>query len=155
MLTHPNEFKINLPIFTGGTQRQLKDGSLTKPTKRFWLSLNNYRNWHYQSSDNCKKKFKEAIKPDIMNLPNLSALWGAVRMDYTYFPKTKALSDVGNFVSVVDKFFCDALVECGKLKDDNYIHVPGYSGEFGGVDKLNPRMEVIIRPHRKLIYPKE
>ena len=27
-------------------------------TRKKWLTLNNYRNWHYQVSNNLKRKFK-------------------------------------------------------------------------------------------------
>jgi len=60
------------------------------------------------------------------------------------YPQTKRLFDVGNVGSVVEKFFLDALVEFGKLEDDNYLFCPEVIYQFGSVDKLNPRIEVHI-----------
>ena len=55
-------------------------------------------------------------------------------------------TDVMNWVSVVDKFFQDVLVKANKLPDDNYKYVPEIISKFGGIDKQNPRMEIVIEP---------
>ncbi len=66
---------------------------------------------------------------------------------YTLFPKTKRLTDTSNVCCIHDKFFCDALVEFGKLKDDNYLFVKSATYKFGEVDKHNPRVEITIKEH--------
>jgi hypothetical protein len=38
----------------------------------------------------------------------------------------------------------DLLVDGGVLEDDSWFVVPNLALEFGGVDKLNPRVEVEI-----------
>lgn len=58
--------------------------------------------------------------------------------------------DVSNVCSVVDKFFCDALVEEGRIPDDNYDHIPEIKYIFGEVDKTNPRVDVEIE-HYEII----
>jgi hypothetical protein len=45
----------------------------------------------------------------------------------------------------VDKFFADALVELGKLPDDNYLHVPEINFRMGAIDSSNPRVEIFIK----------
>ena len=140
-------YKLDLPLFVGGKTRQLKDGSWTKPTKRFWLTQNNYRNWHYQTANNTKRLFKEAVSAQIIPLPDLLVLWGAITLNYRLFPPDARNRDLTNSVSVVDKYFADALVELGKLPDDNFNFIKGVSSEFVAIDKANPRMEVVIRPY--------
>lgn len=77
----------------------------------------------------------------ILALPVLSR----ITITYTVFPKTKRLCDVSNVCTVHDKFFCDALVELGRLPDDNYTFIPGIKYLFGEVDKVNPRVEIMIK----------
>lgn len=67
-----------------------------------------------------------------------------VKIKYTVFPRTAQLFDVSNVCCVVDKYFMDALVEAGKLSDDNYKYVPEVIYCFGSIDKINPRVEIEI-----------
>ena len=143
------EFKIDLPLYVGGKSRTLKNGVKTPPTKKYWLTLNNYRNWHYQIVNNTKVFFKAEIQDQILQLPDLSALWGQIHLHYVMYPPNKVSRDLGNNVSILNKYFEDALVELGKLKDDNNTIIPGYSCEMSTIDKINPRMEVFIRPFSK------
>jgi len=50
-----------------------------------------------------------------------------------------------NVGAVVDKFFCDALVTAGKIKDDDYKYLPVFGFKFGGIDKKRPRCEIMLR----------
>lgn len=147
MPNQTNGFKLDLPLFVGGKTRQLKSGAWTKPTKKFWLTLNNYRNWHFQTANNTKVLFKEAIEDQIQALPDLSLLFGEVQFSYTLFAPDTRHRDLTNSVSIVDKYFADALVEMGKLKDDSCSHVKAISCEVGSIDKNRPRMEVVISPY--------
>lgn len=81
------------------------------------------------------------MAPQISKLPCLDR----VEIHYKLFPKTKRLCDINNIISVTDKWFCDALVELGKLSDDNYKFIPRTCSEFGEVDKHNPRVEITIK----------
>lgn len=77
----------------------------------------------------------------VLSLPTLER----IEIEYTLYPKTKRLCDVANILSIVDKFFCDCLVELGKLEEDNYNFVPKVSYQIGEVDKLNPRAKIHIK----------
>jgi Holliday junction resolvase RusA-like endonuclease len=105
------------------------------------LNLNEYRNAHFQQLNDMKKRFKGIMASQIEELPQL----GRIQIEYTLYPKTKRLCDVANVLSVLDKFFCDALSELGKIEDDNYLYVPKVSYEIGEVDKNNPRAEILIK----------
>jgi len=88
-----------------------------------------------------KKKYKELMTSEISKLPTLNK----IEIHYKLFPRTKRLCDVNNICSSIDKFFCDALVELGKLADDNYLFLPRIVSEFGEIDKDNPRVEITIK----------
>lgn len=135
----PTLFKIILPLYTGGAL-----GKRGKANKKYWLNMNNYRNWHFRNLSKTKIDFKEAIRQQIEQLPNLSDLWGQVEFSYTLFPPSKGRRDLTNSLSVIDKYFADALVELGKLKDDDISIVCAVSCNAGNIDKANPRMEVVI-----------
>lgn len=112
-----------------------------KSAKQFFvLNLNQYRNTHYQSLNKAKVNFKELMKEQISTLPTFNR----IRITYTIYPESKRLCDVSNIASIVDKFFSDALVELGKLPDDNYLYLPEVNYRFGAIDKTNPRVEILI-----------
>jgi len=122
---------INIPLFV----------PINKSGKKYYLNLNKYRNTHYQTLNKAKVVFKELLWDQIILLPSLNI----IELEYKLFTGTKRLCDVSNICSVIDKFFSDALVECGKLEDDNYLFLPKVSYEFGSIDKSNPRVEAHIR----------
>ena len=80
------------------------------------------------------------LQDQISFLPKMES----VELLYTLYPKTKRLTDISNVLSIHDKFFCDALVEAGKLPDDNYIHLKKITYQFGEIDPKNPRVEITI-----------
>lgn len=87
-----------------------------------------------------KIKYKSIMAEQISSLP----LFDKVRVTFTLFPKTRRLCDIGNVCSVHSKFFLDALVELGKIEDDNYLFIPNEEYLMGEVDKDNPRVEIKI-----------
>lgn len=60
------------------------------------------------------------------------------------------MCDLGNVLSIHDKFFCDALVDLGKLPDDNYHFIPSIAFHMGEVNKLNPRVDIEIQPIQEI-----
>ena len=114
---------------------------LGKSGAKFALNLNTYRNAHYHTLNNAKIAFKEQMAKQIRQLPSITH---RVLIRYFLYPRTQRLCDVANICSIVDKFFCDALVEMGHLPEDNYTCLPGVSYEFAEVDPINPRVEIVI-----------
>ena len=108
--------------------------------KKFILNLNNYRNASYFTLNTAKKKYKKAISSQLKQLPRFDR----IRLTYCFFPSTKRRYDVANVCSVVDKFFCDALVETGHIEDDNYHFIPNVLYCIGSLDKKNPRVQILI-----------
>lgn len=102
--------------------------------------MNTYRNENRFALDTAKVNFKAHMSEQIAELP----VFNKIRITYVIYPGTKHLSDVGNMGVVIDKFFSDALVELGKLHDDNYLYVPELVFRMGMVDPSNPRAEIFI-----------
>lgn len=125
-------------------QQYTVEAALTLPrtrTQNTSLSLNAYRNWHFHVSNQLKKAYKTAIASQIDALPQFNT----ISVEYVICPKTKREFDLMNFACVQSKFFLDALVEAGKLPDDNYHHVISEHVFFGNVCPTNPRMIMIIK----------
>lgn len=117
--THTETYRIQVPSVVG----------LSK--KKDWiLNLNNYRNAHYLVLNKAKVNFKELVTTEISKLPVFEELFN---IEYVLYRDTHRHCDVANVCSIVDKFFCDALVEAGKLPDDNYDYLKSVSYQWGGV----------------------
>lgn len=123
------EYLISLPL------------SVKLRTKSYSINLNGYRNWHYRLSNDLKKAYKEYIKESIASLPELNK----ISLTYTVYGRSARRFDTMNVISITSKFFEDALVEAGKIKDDNYDYIPEHHSYFGGIRKTNPRVDVIIK----------
>lgn len=110
--------------------------------KDFIINLNNYRNAHYRQLNDAKKNFK-AIVLDA-KIPRLNYPFEKIQVEYFYFPASNRKYDSMNVVSIVDKFFMDALVCKGVIKDDNYKIVKFPLFHSMPPDKENPRMVAIV-----------
>ena len=122
------EKKVILPLF-------LEEGK----TRKKWLTLNNYRNWHYQVSNNLKRKFKSAIQSELD-----FKFSGKIIINYKYYAPDQRKRDLMNVISVIDKFFQDAMVEKGCIEADDVSIVIEVNSKYMGIDRNNPRLEVII-----------
>ena len=111
------------------------------PDKVFILNLNHYRNTHFQILNQAKILWKEIVRlaaeRSLVTGPPYS-------FTYTAYPATNRKFDLGNVLSIVQKFTDDALIEMGLINDDSYKVIPAVKYFFGGVDKENPRVELDI-----------
>lgn len=89
--------------------------------KKIKLNLNVYRNLHYQVNNKAKIIFKNQLLVDYPELFHIKA--NRVNVIYKIIRNNDHRFDVMNIISIVDKFFLDALVEIGCIPDDNYTHV--------------------------------
>lgn len=82
--------------------------------KNYWLSMNNYRNWYFQTSNDIKKMFgdtiREQIRGKVFETP-ITAIY--------YYNRSGGNNDTMNAIAVLDKFFMDCLVAEGCIPDDN------------------------------------
>ena len=129
MIAQP-DIVIDLPIYI----------RLGKSQDRFSLNLNIYRNAHFHTLSTAKSVFENIVMQRISHLPVMT------RVDLTYrlFFGSKRAIDVANICCIVDKFFCDTLVNQKKLIDDNMDNISAITYRWGGVDKYNPRVEVTL-----------
>ena len=109
--------------------------------KKFILNLNNYRNAHYRVLSIAKKTYSDDLLPEIQDLPKFTE---PVRLTYTYYARSNRLLDISNPCSVIDKFACDALVKAQIIQDDDFKQIKEVVYKFGGVDKDDPRCELVI-----------
>lgn len=107
--------------------------------KRKWITMNSYRNWHYQENNNIKRWFKRDVTQQLNFV-----IKGVVRIEYFYFAPDKRTRDLMNVVSVIDKYFQDAMVELGCIEADDLSIVKEVSCMYMGIDRENPRLDVMI-----------
>jgi len=110
--------------------------------KKNYLNLNTYRNAHYRSNNMAKQRFKALVLTDVKQLPIFT---GKVFLEYRYYLKDRRRCDIGNIHSIVEKYFLDAMVETGRIEDDNYRFVVGTSYHYMKIDAQNPRCEITIK----------
>ena len=88
----------------------------TKKDKRIHLNLNTYRNLHHTENNNVKKLYKQIMMEQIKECPKFDK---PVKVEFKLIKSSRRRTDKSNFFSVISKFLYDALVEEGKLVDDN------------------------------------
>ena len=128
-----SEYKFTLPIY-----------GIAKPkkgAKSQSLNVNWYRNEYHRCSNDAKKKFKAHVRPQIEQFDPVDC---KIKIKYVFYAKSNNHPDLDNFVGTVKKFFQDALVECGFIPDDNVNYIVENEEVYGGIDKLNPRIEAFI-----------
>lgn len=108
--------------------------------KNFILNMNQYRNTHFRLLNHTKINYKKYMEHQIIK----SDTFGRVVCIYTAYPKTNRKQDLGNVCSIHEKYFEDAMVEFGKLGDDNMKNIPLVIYRYGGVDPENPRVDIEV-----------
>jgi Holliday junction resolvase RusA-like endonuclease len=104
------------------------------------VSLNWYRNAHYHVQNAVKKYFHELIEKQLdcnISIP------GEYQITYTYFYKNSS-SDMTNVTPMCSKWINDALQALGVVINDNVQYLVKEVHLVAGVDKENPRCEIII-----------
>ena len=109
--------------------------------KNVFLSMNNAFKWRDVQRNSYKQAYADLIKPQIEQLPKLKRI---ISITYEVHRGDRHSFDVMNTVSIIDKFFEDALVVNGIITDDNFKVVPMVIGMIGEYDKSNPRVNVTI-----------
>ena len=110
----------------------------TKWDKKCALNLNSYRNRQFHMSNQLKIMYKELMRSQLEWKTYDTPLW----IRYRLYWSNK--SDLMNVVSVVDKFFCDALQEFWCILEDNVDHVVSIHSEVWWKDVDHPRIEILI-----------
>jgi len=117
-----------------------------KKVKRMYINLNAYRNWHFIVSNNVKKLYKDTAYNQIKDLK----FNNRIRLEFVLWKKDKRRIDRANPLSIHEKFFCDALTETGCIPDDNDEFIVSTTYKTGGIDKINPRVDIHIYEEDKV-----
>lgn len=112
--------------------------SVTIGRSRVSMSRNRWENLHFRQ----KTKVKEIIRELVYKQVILYAALGESVSVSSVLYVDRLNCDLGNFNDVLLKICSDCLVKAGIIKDDNVKIIKTETRIFGGVDKLNPRLEV-------------
>ena len=113
----------------------------TKKAKRVSLNMNTYRNLHHRTSNDAKKAYTKLVSEQLINLE----IQTPVEITYKVYKGSNRRLDKMNVISVVSKFLLDAITEYGCWEDDNDIYVKTETILPTELDRVNPRVEVIIK----------
>ncbi len=94
------------------------------------------------SKGNAIKHEEQEIVCAYIRAAKIRKLNPPVYLKYTFYEKNKK-RDKDNISGWFHKIFQDSLVLCGKLHDDGWDYIKGFSDDFE-IDKKNPRVEVEI-----------
>lgn len=112
----------------------------TKADKKVYLNLNTYRNLHYQINNQAKAVYKEYVRDQLEG----KKFQTPIIISFTLFKASARTQDKSNVLSIVEKFFCDALTELGCIPDDNDSYIGSTHYYNGGVDREDARVEITI-----------
>lgn len=113
----------------------------TKASKRISLNMNTYRNLHHRTSNDAKKEYTRVVSEQLVNLD----IKTPVEITYKVYKASNRRLDKMNVISVVSKFLLDAITEYGCWEDDSDIYVKTETILPTELDRVNPRVEVIIK----------
>lgn len=114
-----------------------------KKKRKYSISMNTYRNLHYQVSNNLKIEYKNIVKDQLSLLWELK-LDTPIILTFIFYNWTKHLSDLENHCSIHNKFFQDALVELWYIEDDNYNFINKITYVYGGYRKNEWCVEILV-----------
>jgi hypothetical protein len=112
-------------------------------SKGKWLPFSGswYRNAHFHESNKLKVHYTELTS---CQLTNVHPIDGVVYSLFVLYRPNKRRMDLDNYTTVHKKFFNDAIVKSGIIKDDDVNTLPFQVSVYGGIDKLNPRVDVYL-----------
>jgi hypothetical protein len=110
--------------------------------KMFKLNMNIFRNSHYRTLSKAKIDFADIFAEKYGQNPGEPLT--LCRQEYTIFFPNNRDADVMNIGAVTEKFTSDCLVKYGWIKDDNRRILKGVMFWDGGVDRDNPRAEIML-----------
>lgn len=121
------------PLFVILPRKTMKD-------KKYILNLNNYPHWHYIVYNNLKKKYSEEMTEQMKGVK----LETPITINFILYKNSNRSSDRSNTLCVIEKFFCDALVNHGVIPDDSDEYISDTHYFDNGVDKNNGRVEIEV-----------
>ena len=109
--------------------------------KKFILNLNNYRNAHFRVLSKAKNSYNILVA---RIAPKIDYKIVRCKLTYEYYHGSARKVDVSNPCTVIDKFSCDGLTHIGYWDDDDSKTIHEVKYVFKGIDRDNPRCDLII-----------
>lgn len=113
----------------------------TKENKKFRLNMNAFVNYHRFDLNKCKILYNDLMRPQLADMPQCVEI---ENITYKYFKQSNRKMDRANVLSIVEKFFCDALVYHNKIADDNDLIIKSTTYMTGGINRVEPYVDIII-----------
>ena len=132
--------KLLLPIRVTLPRKRVAD-------KKLSLNLNVYRNCPHFTLNDAKKVYVDIVRSAVAG--RKLEIKPPLSFSYVVYPHTRRRMDLGNVLSIVQKFTEDALVELGLLTDDSFEIIRHVEYGYGHVDRTNPRVELVINGYEK------
>lgn len=129
--------KLELPIYQEITIGRGEN----KKKKSVLISMNGYRNWHYQTECKMKHIYTDLVKTRLKHVKCSSK--GFIRVTYNLYYKNSRM-DLMNVISIIDKYLMDALQEMKIIENDNVKNYIECVSRVAGEDRENPRVEIIV-----------
>lgn len=118
----------------------------TFPSLNEFIDANRQGKGRWNKGNQMKQRDQTAIIKAVV--PQIrKALRQPIFIEYTFYERSRR-RDMDNVSGYFHKVFQDALVECGRLKNDNWSGIRGFSDKFE-VDAKRPRIEITIIEDRK------
>lgn len=96
---------------------------------------------HYLVYNQAKILYKELMSGQLKG----NKFEKPIEIEFVLYKGSRRRIDRSNFLSIVEKFFCDAMTELGVIEDDNDKFITSTHYRTGGIDTKNPRVEIFIR----------
>ena len=119
-----NKGILPLPTYTKGRGDKKKTNL---------LSLNVFRNLHYQAKNKVKQDYADLVREFVKTLPK----YKTIQPSYKLYFNNNRKKDLDNYTFPMHKFLMDTLVEEGVIEDDHYDFVTEITTEFGGINEDN------------------
>lgn len=116
----------------------------TRNTKGKWIPFSGswYRNAHFHESNKQKIHYTEELAAKQLNYA--APIDGVVYSLFVLYKPNRRRLDLDNYTTVHKKFFNDAMVKYGIIKDDDVHTIPFQLSLYGGIDKENPRVDIYV-----------
>lgn len=119
----------------------------TKPPKRMRLNMNAFVNYHRFDLNKIKITYNILMRDQLVSMPQCAQI---ENITYQYFKPSNRKIDRANVLSIIEKFFCDALVYHRKIEDDNDTIIKSTTYVTGGVNPQDPHVLIKITAHPAL-----
>ena len=110
------------------------------PAKRVYLNLNVFRNLNRFTNNETKVLYSKLMSEQLQG----TTFKRGISITYVLHRGNKRKGDRMNVLSIVDKFFCDALQNHNCIPDDDDSFIDDLHFYTGYIDKTNPRVDITI-----------